>query len=147
MPEIHLWGVNVPDYHPSARARPNCMYIVHCMYSWHQWSQSQLTLWRHHSICCSAEKVRGTNQRKHETKVKFDNIVHLLLHHRPHIFLHQPLPKPLFLVLSQKLVLLHLQGEIFMLFKGHNTDTDMIFVKSFTQAYTPTFRNLPEENA
>ena len=24
---------------------------------------------------------------------------------------------------------------------------DMIFVKSFTQAYTLTFRNLPEENA
>ena len=27
------------------------------------------------------------------------------------------------------------------------SDADMIFVKSFTQAYTLRFRNLPEENA
>ena len=29
----------------------------------------------------------------------------------------------------------------------HRLSPDMIFVKSFTQAYIPTFRNLPEEKA
>ena len=58
MPEIHLWGLNVPDYHPPlARAQPGCM---------DQCSQSQLTVDISHSAeeGPSAKKPEKCNKKQ-----------------------------------------------------------------------------------